>query len=283
MHIPNTEVPVKYLKELYPDHGGDYTPRQYLRATLYALDVQVGHILDKLKVMGIEDETLIMFSSDNGGDPSAQHRPLPYRGGKGGKQRSNLQWEGNYRMPTIMSFPGTLKPGGKYDGMSSTVDFYATAAALAKTPLPEHCEGVDLIPLLTGKQQPNADRALFWNTHGSQIARWKQWRIVKFRDEAEWRLYDIEADPGETTNLAKKQPDVTKALATQYDAWLEGMADPVKPVMPPKELMPHTANGRHARRPFGRGWMTVQEWDKIKDDHTQWSEYHVRERMIKEK
>jgi len=93
VHIPNTEVPVKYLKRLYPEHSfGKYSKRQYLRATLLALDDQVGLIRKKLYDMGIAEDTLIMFSSDNGGDPSAGHRPLPYRGGKGGKGRSNLQW-----------------------------------------------------------------------------------------------------------------------------------------------------------------------------------------------
>jgi len=280
VHIPLTEVPEKYLEELFPGHEGKHSPRQYLRTTLYALDIQIGRILDKLKEMGIADETLVIFSSDNGGDPSAGHRPLPFRGGKGGNQRANLQWEGNYRMPTIMSFPGTLKAGGAFDGMSSTVDFYATAAAIAKAPVPEHVDGIDMLPLLLGKKEPDPERALFWNTHGSQIARWKQWRIVKFLDEADWRLYDIVADPGETTDLAEKHPDVTKALAEKYEAWLSKMAAPVEPVRPPAELLPHTSNGSHARRPFGHGWMTVEQWDKIKDDFTQWSEFHVRQRMM---
>jgi arylsulfatase A-like enzyme len=147
-------------------------------------------------------------------------------------------------------------------------------------PLPEHVDGIDMLPLLLGKKEPDPERALFWNTHGSQIARWKQWRIVKFLDEADWRLYDIVADPGETTDLAKQHPDVTKAVAGKYEAWLSGMAKPVEPVRPPAELLPHTNNGSHARRPFGSGWMTVGQWDKIKDDFTQWSEFHVRQRMM---
>jgi arylsulfatase A-like enzyme len=283
VHTPLHEVPRKYLDHLYPGHEGKYAPRQYLRASLHALDVQIGRILDKLDEMDIAKETLIIFSSDNGGDPGAQARPLPFRGGKGGPNRSNLQWEGNYRMPTILAFPGTLPAGKTYPGMSSTIDFYATAAALAKTPLPEHCEGVDLMPLLLGKQQPDPDRILFWNTHGSQITRWKQWRIVKFRDEPTWRLFDIVADPGETTNLADKHPDIVNTMADRYDAWLGEMAKPAQPVSPPAELLEHTAQGRHARRPFGYGWMTVEEWDKIKHDPTRWSEFHARERILKER
>jgi arylsulfatase A-like enzyme len=283
VHTPLHEVPKKYLDHLYPGHEGEYAPRQYLRASLHALDVQIGRILDKLEEMDIAKETLIIFSSDNGGDPGAQARPLPFRGGKGGPNRSNLQWEGNYRMPTIVAFPGTLPAGKTFSGMSSTIDFYATAAALAQTPLPKHCEGVDLMPLLLGKQQPDPERILFWNTHGSQITRWKNWRIVKFRDEPSWRLFDIVADPGETTNLADKHPEILQTMAARYDAWLGQMQKPARPVPPPAELLDHTAKGRHARRPFGYGWMTVEEWDKIKHDPVHWSEFHARERILKEK
>ncbi len=281
VHTPLHEVPGKYFARLYPGHEGKYSPRQHLRAALLALDDQIGRILDKLREMDIAEETLIVFSSDNGGDPGAQARPLPYRGGKGGTNRSNLQWEGNYRMPTIVSHPGTLPAGKTFTGMSSTIDFYATAAALAGTALPEHCEGVNLMPLLLGEREPDPDRILFWNTHGSQITRWKQWRIVKFRDEASWRLYDIEADPGETTDLATKHPEVVESMASRYQAWLDEMAEPAKPVRPPDELFEHTTQGNHARRPFGYGWMTVEEWDRIKHDPTQWSEFHVRERILK--
>lgn len=283
VHIPLSEVPQKYLDRIYPEHEGKYKPRQHLRAALLALDDQIGRILDKLKEMDIAENTLVIFSSDNGGDPSAGHRPLPYRGGKGGANRTNLQWEGNYRMPTIFSFPGKLPAGESFAGMSCTLDFYATAAALAGVPLPEHCEGKNILPLLRGEVPPDPDEIRFWNTHGSRAARWQQWRIVQFRDETTWRLYDIEADPGETTDLAKKHPEVVKSIGARYDAWLSEMPEPASPVMPPDELLPFTNNGRHARRPFGRGWMTVETWDRIKDDPTQWGETHVRERMLKKK
>lgn len=282
VHTPLHEVPQKYLDALYPGHEGRYSPRQYLRASLHVLDLQIGRIIDKLDEMGIAENTLVFFSSDNGGDPGAQARPDPFRGGKGGQNRANLQWEGNYRMPTIVSWPGTLPAGKTSRMMTSTIDFYSTAAALAKTPLPEHCEGVNLMPLLLGEQEPDADRILFWNTHGSEIARWKEWRIVKFGRNGAWRLYNIDADPGETTDLAAEHPEVLETLVARYDAWLAEMAEPAKPVAAPAELLAHTAQGRHARRPFGYGWMTAEEWDRIKDDPTQWGESHVRERILSE-
>lgn len=279
IHVPHTEVPVKYLKRLYPGHTGKYAPRQYLRATLLALDDQIGLIRKKLRDMGIDRDTLIMFSSDNGGDPDAGHRPLPYRGGKKGKNRCNLQWEGNFRMPTILTYPGTLPAGKEYKGMASTLDFYATSAAVANTNLPGHCEGRNLLPLLCGEEKPDPDDALFWHTYTSRAARWKNWRIVKFGNEENWRLYNIEADPGETTDLALKYPEVVNEMDRRFHAWRSQMAERALPVKPPAHLYEHTARGRHARRPFGYGFMTVEKWNKIKDDPTQWSEYHVRKRL----
>jgi arylsulfatase A-like enzyme len=281
VHIPNTEVPEKYLKRLSPDHnGGEYTKRQKLGATLLALDDQIGLILKKLHDLGIEKETLIMFSSDNGGDPHANHRPLPYRGGKGGKNRYNMQWEGNFRMPTILTMPGTLPAGEEYKGMASTLDFYATAAAVAKTRPPDHCEGENLLPLLRGEKKWNPDKALFWHTYTSRAARWKQWRTVKYAKEQNWRLYNIDEDPGETIDLAEKYPEIVKEMDKRYQGWSNQMPPPASPVKPPAEMLEHTHNGNHARRPFGHGFMTVETWDRIKEDPTTWSEMHVRSRML---
>ena len=284
VHVPLSEVPKKYLEELYPEvKDGNYSPRQYLKSVLYALDLQIGLIRDKLDEMGISDETLIMFSSDNGGDPDAQHRALPYRGGKKGRRRSNLQWEGNFRMPTILTFPGQLPAGKEYKGMGSTLDFYATAAAVAGVKLPEHCEGENLLPLLAGEKKTDPDKMYFWNTYTIRAGRWKQWRIVKFGGQTEWRLYNIEEDPGESWNLADKYPEVVKEMDRRYSEWNNELPEPAKPVKPPKELMPHTNNGNHARKPFGKGIMTVEEWDKIKDDHTVWAEAYARQRMLEDR
>jgi len=183
-------------------------------------------------------------------------------------------------MPTILTFPGTLPAGKEYKGMASTLDFYATAAAVANTKLPVHCEGKNLLPLLRGEKKPNPDDALFWHTYTSRAARWKQWRIVKFGKEKNWRLYNIEEDPGETTDLTAKYGDVVKEMDNRYHNWRNQMHEAHLPVRPPEVMYPHTNNGRQARRPFGRGWMTIEKWDKVKDDPTQWSEYHVRKKML---
>lgn len=184
-------------------------------------------------------------------------------------------------MPTILSMPGTLPAGKEYKGMSSTMDFYATAAAVANTKLPAHCEGKNLMPLLLGKKEANPDDTLFWHTYTSRASRWKQWRIVKYGDDKNWRLYNIEDDPGETTDVSGQYPEVVKEMDKRYYDWRGQMPEPAKRVRPPDNVFPHTNNGQHARRPFGYGFMTVEEWDKIKDDPTKWSEYHVRERLLK--
>jgi len=283
VHVPHIEVPVKYLKRLYPDHTGKYAPRQYLRATLLALDDQIGMIRRKLDDMGIAEDTLIMFSSDNGGDPDAGHRPLPYLFRPNVVPLCPLPFSFPFLLPTILTFPCNLPAGKEFKGMASTMDFYATAAAVARTKLPDHCEGKNLLPLLCGDQTPDPDHAYFWHTYTSRACRWKQWRIVKFGQETDWRLYNIEQDPGETTDIALKHPEVVKAMDKRYYAWRDQMPEPAKPVRPPAHLVQHTQKGNHARRPFGYGFMTVEEWDRIKHDPTQWSEYHVRKKLLSEK
>ncbi len=138
-----------------------------------------------------------------------------------------------------------------------------------------------MLPLLLGKTQPNPDEALFWNTSGVQAARWKQWRLVKYRREATWRLYDIRNDPTEKTDLSARHPEIAGEIERQYHTWLKQMPQPVSPVKPPENMLPYTHNGNHARRPFGRGWMTVGEWNKIKNDPTLWSEMHMRRKMLR--
>ena len=134
-----------------------------------------------------------------------------------------MQWEGNNRMPTILTFPGTLPGGNDYAGMTSTIDFYATAAAVANTNLPAHCEGKNLLPLLRGDKEPNPDDALFWHSHGSQIARWKQWRIVKFGKEKHWRLYNIKSDPGELSDLANQKVKMMLGSANRLGELVEDL------------------------------------------------------------
>jgi hypothetical protein len=95
-----------------------------------------------------------------------------------------------------------------------------------------------------------------------------------------WRLYDIKNDPAEKTDLSAKHPEIAKEMDRQYFAWLKQMPQPCLPVKPPESMLPHTHNGNHARRPFGRGWMTAGEWNKIKNDPTLWSEMHMRRKML---
>ena len=138
-----------------------------------------------------------------------------------------------------------------------------------------------MLPLLLGKAKPNPDEALFWNSRGVQAARWKQWRLVKYGKEAAWRLYDIKNDPAEKTDLSVVHQEIARELDRQYHAWLKQMPQPKAPVKPPENMLAHTHNGNHARRPFGRGWITVEEWNKIKNDPTQWSEMHMRREMMR--
>ena len=116
-----------------------------------ALDDAIGKLLETLKKNGLEEKTLIFLTGDNGANIKEGGSSAPYRGGK---FVGLTQFEGWVHTPGIVSWPGTLPKGKTYDGMTcSTLDYYATAAAVAGKPLPEKCDGKNLIPFLQGEKK----------------------------------------------------------------------------------------------------------------------------------
>lgn len=106
-------------------------------------------MLDYLDRHNMREETLIIFSSDNGGNIGEGATATPYRGGKG----SGTQQVGWTIAPTIISWPGVVPQGKEFDGLACTLDFYPTMLAAAGLPIPEHLDGVDVMPYLTGKKK----------------------------------------------------------------------------------------------------------------------------------
>ena len=159
----------------------------------------------------LRENTLIIFSSDNGPNPAEGGTATPYRGGKG-KGTQQIGWTIS---PTIMSWPGIIPQGKRFEGMSCTFDFYATIAAAAGIPAPEHLDGVDLIPYLRGEKQGSPHEYLFWlnNEPGDAprrhlvAARWKQWRLYRKYESDPWQLFDLGKDPREEKNVAAQFPE----------------------------------------------------------------------------
>ncbi|MEF8788299.1 MAG: arylsulfatase [Planctomycetota bacterium] len=228
--IPHAELVVpqdsleKY-KGRFPEEpfdGGSYhyRPQKYPRAT-YAgmvtrLDRDVGRILDLLAELGIERETLVIFTSDNGpheeggNDPAFFNSNGPFRGIK------RDLYEGGIRMPFIARWPGVIQPGTRSDHISAHYDLMPTAAELAGVEPPKDTDGISYVPELLGRRQRKHDY-LYWQYGDTQAARDGRWkalrRNVRSRGfDASVELYDLQNDIGEQNDVADEHPEVCERM-----------------------------------------------------------------------
>jgi arylsulfatase A-like enzyme len=193
-----------------------------------AMDEAVGMVLDTLDELGLADNTVVCFTSDNGGVSSGDafsSSMLPYRGGKG------RQWEGGIREPYYIRVPGVTRPGSTCDVPVTGTDFYPTLLELAGLPLqPEqHVDGISLLPLLRGGQI--AERDLFWHYphYGNQggepssIIRSGSWKLIHYWEDGRDELYNLLEDIGEQVDLAARYPERRTALREKLNAWLDSV------------------------------------------------------------
>ncbi len=189
--------------------------------TIEELDFNVGRLLTTLKELNIDDNTLVIFTSDNGpwlglGELSGRAKPL-----KGGKFSTN---EGGQRVPMIMRWPGKVAAGRECSQVASMLDLFPTIATLAGQPLPNDrvIDGQHIWPLLALEEGEVPEKDFFyvygWDV---QAVRSGKWKLQEFlgggayglkRKAGQKALYDLESDPGETTNVADKYPEVFKRL-----------------------------------------------------------------------
>ncbi len=255
VHSPHSNTPEEYCARtsvpedlpINPVHGAN---RRLLGGGIVALDDQIGKLLDYLDAHKMRENTLILFASDNGPNIAEGGSSAPYRGGKGSKNREEVGWT---LTPGIVSWPGVVPQGTTYDGMLCTFDFYPTMLTAANLPLPEHLDGEDLIPYLTGKKQGHVRDYVYWFNQGSksltrniQAVRYGKWRLYRSLPEHPWRLYDLDQDPREENNLAQEFPEVVQQLEAKHSEWsdeLPPMYDlanrPPRPgVIPNQDLSP---------------------------------------------
>ena len=224
------QVPQAALKEYegqFPEtpYLGDrqYLPNRTPRATYAAmityLDAQVGRILDTLESIGASERTLVIFTSDNGAIPRISPAEFfdsnkPLRG-----EKTNL-YEGGIRVPMIARWQGRVAAGSTSDHVSANWDMWATFADLGAGAPPAGTDGVSMAATLLGRGGQRQHRSLYWEFHAqgaSQAVRMGRWKgirrdIVKQAD-APIELYDLDRDVGETTDVARANPDVVKQIA----------------------------------------------------------------------
>ncbi len=193
-----------------------------------AMDDAVGLVLEALDKLGLTKNTLVCFTSDNGGVSSGDaysSSMLPLRGGKG------RQWEGGIREPLYFRFPGLIEAGSTCDTPVSGIDFYPTFLELSGIPMPQEqvIDGRSLVKLLGGQQSGDiADRDLFWhyphyaNQGGepSSMIRSGPWKLIHYHEDGHDELYNLDTDPGEQNDVMSKNGDTAIELRQRLDSWL---------------------------------------------------------------
>jgi arylsulfatase A-like enzyme len=216
--------------------------RRTYAAMQAALDDGIGRGLAKLKEAGIEDDTLIFFTSDNGGPEAVNASDNgPFNGVKG------TTWEGGVRVPFLVQWKGKLPAEKVYDQPVIALDYLPTALAAAGADAkPEwKLDGVNLLPYLRGEKTDAPHDALYWRFGGSMAVRVGDWKLVKTtggkgraggagaanrREKATVEgavLYNLKDDVGEQTDLTAKHPEKVKELAAVWQKWNAELADPL--------------------------------------------------------
>lgn len=218
--------------EFLPEH--EIETRQVQNSPVYAamvesLDQGVGRVMDELKELGLDSNTIVIFNSDNGGlTSSLEHAPtanVPLRAGKG------WNYEGGLREPLIVRWPGVVQPGSRCDTPVISTDYYPTL--LEATNLParprQTLDGVSIVPLLKGGSL--AERPLFWHYphygnqggHPSGVVRVGDYKLIEWFEDMHTELFNVKDDLGEHHDLAGSMPEKATALRDQLHTWRQSV------------------------------------------------------------
>lgn len=196
----------------YDEHGEWSKNTKRYAALVTHMDYNIGRLLGTLDNLGLRENTLIIFASDNGAAVMAPLKELNC--GAGLKGRKGQLYEGGIRVPLIVNQPGRV-PARQISNIVYFPDFMPTLAHLAgsEEAVPKETNGIDISPLFFGKEMNTDDRYLYWEFPGKQRAiRHGEWKCVTVKKDAPLELYHISEDPTESDNLATKYPKMVKEL-----------------------------------------------------------------------
>ena len=232
-HVP-LQAPDSLIKYYTQKFGNEnpylgergYFPTRYPRATYAAmityLDNQVGLMVEKLKDMGVYDNTVIMFTSDNGptyaggADSRFFDSAAPFSSIRGRGKGS--VYEGGIRVPLIVQWPEKILPGSNSDHMGAFYDLFPTLCELAGIDSKEESDGLSLVPVLNGDDHSSTHEFLYWEypaSGGQQAVRMGDWKGIRrnmFNGNLNIELYDLSKDIGETRNVASENPEIVKEI-----------------------------------------------------------------------
>jgi arylsulfatase A-like enzyme len=231
MHVPEKYVaPFRKKFSDYENTIGKYSgpqvknPVAAFAGMMVKLDEDVGRLMSLLKDLGIDENTLVLFTSDNGPHKEGGHKPEVFdsNGPLSGLKRSLT--EGGIRVPLIARWPGRIKPGSTSDHISAFWDFLPTACAVAGVQAPEGIDGISFLPALTGQGTQGQHAYLYWEFYeqgGKRAVRMGKWKAIQRNlhksGHSPVLLYNLEKDLGETRDLAKDHPEVLDRMRKIFD------------------------------------------------------------------
>jgi arylsulfatase A-like enzyme len=219
-------------------------PRQTLAAMTWSLDESIGRLRDKLQALGLLDNTLIYFISDNGGAPNNDSSNGPLKGWKGN------EFEGGHRVPFVLSWPAALEGGRTFTGLTSSLDIFSTSLAAAGIPTPDtlQLDGVNLLPYLQGENTGDPHAELYWRKLEEAAARVGDYKLVRL-DNFGATLYNLATDLGEMNDLAAEDTATYHRLLRELSAWESDMSEPL--------------------------WLEARDWMEVT--------YHIQQRLMENK
>lgn len=223
--------PVPPKDRLVPRGPGEYY------ANITYMDSQLGRVLQALDDLGLEDDTVVVFASDNGPVTSAwlQWYETNAYGSTGGfRGRKHFLYEGGIKVPAIIRYPGVTRPGSSSDELVLGTDIFTTLVKIGGGEIPQDrpIDGIDIGPMLGGGSLP--DRAVFWSlsSHGELefAVRHGSWKLLFDRDHAPRELYDLAEDPLEFFNLLGENAAIVRQLSKFFTDMLTSIEnDPLRP------------------------------------------------------
>ncbi|MDQ3069271.1 MAG: sulfatase-like hydrolase/transferase [Acidobacteriota bacterium] len=216
--VPNPAQESDLRLQQLPGDAVPATRADYVRMVERA-DEGVGKILDALDRLGLAENTLVIFTNDNGGEWLSRNDPF--------SNRKSSVWEGGIRVPMILRWPGRIPAAATSNQVAITMDLTATILAATGSPVPpaHHPDGMDLTRVLSGAA-PDVPRELFWRVPGGgepkKAVRSGRWKLI--REPSRAMLFDLGADPGERQDLSAKHPDIVRRLQSALDAWEKDVA-----------------------------------------------------------
>ena len=234
--------PLKAVPEFIDKYKGGHDINPVYASMIEKMDQSIGKIINTLDELGLKNNTLVLFTSDNGGICKIS-KQTPYRAGKGS------YFDGGIRVPLCVRWPEKIKAGTKCDIPVIGIDFYPTFLAAAGAPCPEGkiLDGVNLMPLFT-QSGKIPDRALYWHfpiylqkyggvtddshdiyfrTRPGTVMKYGKWKLHEYFENGDIELYDTSKDTGERKNIALDMPEKTQELHSMMKKWRAKMKAPV--------------------------------------------------------